>query len=165
LQDDIAKTRGLAAANEALQKQVADLQAQLSKLQQQMDAQNRRPAPKPVEEKSSWLLTLAPAPSPAGAITQQHNPNERKEMTHITVPLPDDVAKTYYEAAQKLSDHLAEIGQSPSPQTLMRFVLASYTADEIASQFDLALRNFVGAPIPDEPDVCVFSPEFENVSA
>jgi hypothetical protein len=70
LQDDIAKTRGLAAANEALQKQVADLQAQLSKLQQQMDAQNRRPAPKPVEEKSSWLtwlLTLAPAPSPAAA--------------------------------------------------------------------------------------------------
>jgi hypothetical protein len=86
-------------------------------------------------------------------------------MTHITVPLPDNVAKTYYEASQKLSDHLAEIGQSPNAQTLMRFILASFTADEIAEQFDLALRNLVGAPIPDEPDVYVFAPEFEDVPA
>ncbi len=97
--------------------------------------------------------------------TDQPNPNERKEMTHITVPLPDDVAKTYYEAAQKLSDHLAEIGQAPNAQTLMRFILASYTADEIASQFDMALRNLVGAPIPDEPDVYVFAQEFDEVPA
>jgi hypothetical protein len=86
-------------------------------------------------------------------------------MTHITVPLPDDVAKTYYEAAQKLADHMADFGQAPNPQTLMRFVLASYTADEIAAQFDMALRNLVGAPVPDEPDVYVFAPEFENVPA
>ena len=86
-------------------------------------------------------------------------------MTHITVPLPDDVAKTYYEAAQKLSDHLAEIGQAPNAQTLMRFILASYTADEIAIQFDMALRNLVGAPIPDEPDVYVFAQEFDEVPA
>jgi len=85
-------------------------------------------------------------------------------MTHITVPLPDDVAKTYYAAAEKLSDHLAEIGQTPNAQTLMRFILASYSADEIAGQFDLALRNLVGAPIPDEPDVYVFAPEFENAA-
>jgi hypothetical protein len=86
-------------------------------------------------------------------------------MTHITVPLPDDVAKIYYSAAEKLSDHLAEIGQAPSAQTLMRFILASYSADEIANQFDLALRNLVGAPIPDEEDVYVFSPEFDEVPA
>ncbi len=86
-------------------------------------------------------------------------------MTHITVPLPDDVAKTYYEAAQKLSDHLAEIGQAPNAQTLMRFILASYTPDEIASQFDMALRNLVGAPIPDEQDVYVFAAEFDEVPA
>jgi hypothetical protein len=46
----------------------------------------------------------------------------------------------------------------------MRFILASYSADEIAGQFDLALRNLVGAPIPDEPDVYVFAPEFENAA-
>ena len=85
-------------------------------------------------------------------------------MTHITVALPDDVAKIYYQAAEKLSDHLAEIGQAPDARTLMRFILASFSPDEIAVQFDHALRNLVGAPIPDEPDVYVFAPEFENVA-
>jgi hypothetical protein len=86
-------------------------------------------------------------------------------MTHITVALPDEVANTYYEAAQKLSDHLADIGQAPNVQTLMRFILASYTPDEIAGQFDMALRNLVGAPVPNEPDVYVFAPEFETAAA
>ena len=86
-------------------------------------------------------------------------------MTHITVALPDDVAKIYYEAAQKLADHLADLGPTPNAQTLMRFVLASYTPDEIAAQFDMALRNLVGAPVPDEADVYVFAQEFDNVPA
>ena len=85
-------------------------------------------------------------------------------MTHITVALPDDVAKTYYAAAEMLSDHLAEIGQAPNAQTLMRFILATYSAEEIANQFDLALRNMVGAPVPDEPDIYVFAPEFEHAA-
>lgn len=85
-------------------------------------------------------------------------------MTHITVALPDAVAQQYYAASEKLSDHLAEIGQAPDARTLMRFTLAGLDADDITRNFDLALRNMVGAPIPDEPEHWVFSPEFENVA-
>jgi hypothetical protein len=84
-------------------------------------------------------------------------------MTHITVPLPAEVAKQYYSAAEKLSDHLAELGQAPDAQTLMRFILSSYRDDDIARAFDLALRTMVGAPIPDEPDIYVFTPEFDHI--
>jgi hypothetical protein len=65
LQDDIAKTRGLATSNEALQKQVTGLQAQLGKLQQQMDAQAR--AQKAPEQKPgllNWIFNLLPTASP-----------------------------------------------------------------------------------------------------
>jgi hypothetical protein len=68
LQDDIAQTRGLAAANATLQKQVADLQAQLTKLQQELTAQSHPAPPKPPEQTSSllsWLFNKAPTPSPA----------------------------------------------------------------------------------------------------
>lgn len=84
-------------------------------------------------------------------------------MTHITIALPDAVAQQYYAAAEKLSSHLAVLGQTPDAQTLMRFTLASYDANDIAEAFDRTLRNMVGAPMPDEPDVWVFSPEFEHV--
>jgi uncharacterized protein YoxC len=65
LQDDIAKTRGLAAANDALQKEVADLQAQISQLQQALAAQSHPASPKPSEEKSWWQFWLStPTPTP-----------------------------------------------------------------------------------------------------
>lgn len=83
-------------------------------------------------------------------------------MTHITIALPDAVAQQYYAAAEKLSSHLALLGQTPDAQTLMRFTLASYDADDITEAFDRTLRNMVGAPVPNEPDVWVFTPEFEN---
>lgn len=83
-------------------------------------------------------------------------------MTHITVALPDNVAQQYYTAAEKLSGYLSEFGQPPSAQTLMRFMLSSHNADDIAKTFDLTLRNMVGAPLPQEPDVWVFEPEFQN---
>jgi hypothetical protein len=81
-------------------------------------------------------------------------------MMHITVALPDDVAQEYYNASEKLKEVL-EVGQ-PDPQTLMRFMLAGFTAHDIAAHFDRALRNITGAPIPEETDTWVFSPGFEN---
>ena len=83
-------------------------------------------------------------------------------MLHITVALPDDVAQEYYNASQKLADYLGGEPR-PSPQTLMRLILAGFTADDVTEQFDRALRNLTGAPIPDESDTYVFAPEFENI--
>ena len=81
-------------------------------------------------------------------------------MMHITVALPDEVAQEYYNASEKLKEVL-EVGQ-PDPQTLMRFMLAGFTAHDIAAHFDRALRNITGAPMPEETDTWVFSPGFEN---
>ena len=81
-------------------------------------------------------------------------------MMHITVALPDDVAQEYYNASEKLKEVL-EVGQ-PDAQTLMRFMLAGFTAHDIAAHFDRALRNITGAPMPEETDTWVFSPGFEN---
>ena len=63
-------------------------------------------------------------------------------------------------ASEKLKEVL-EVGQ-PDPQTLMRFMLAGFSAHDIAAHFDRALRNITGAPMPDEADTWVFSPEFET---
>ena len=82
-------------------------------------------------------------------------------MMHITVALPDDVAQQYYTASEKL-DKALQLGSAPDAQTLMRFMLAGFTSDDIAAHFDRALRNLTGAPMPDETDTWVFSPEFEN---
>lgn len=81
-------------------------------------------------------------------------------MMHITVALPDEVAQEYYNASEKLKEVL-EVGQ-PDAQTLMRFMLAGFSSDDIAAHFDRALRNITGAPMPEETDTWVFSPGFEN---
>jgi hypothetical protein len=82
-------------------------------------------------------------------------------MMHITVALPDEVAQQYYNASEKLADVL-QAGTAPPAQTLMRFMLAGFDADDIVQRFDRALRNITGAPVPDETDTWVFSPEFEK---
>jgi hypothetical protein len=82
-------------------------------------------------------------------------------MMHITVALPDEVAQQYYNASEKLEKAL-QLGTTPDSQTLMRFMLAGFSADDIAEHFDRALRNITGAPMPDETDTWVFSPGFEN---
>jgi hypothetical protein len=82
-------------------------------------------------------------------------------MMHITVALPDEVAQRYYTASEKL-DQALQLGTKPDPQTLMRFMLAGFSADDIAEHFDRALRNITGAPMPDETDTWVFSPGFED---
>ncbi len=82
-------------------------------------------------------------------------------MMHITVALPDDVAQEYYTASEKLKEHL-QLVSPPDPQTLMRFMLAAFSADDVAAHFDRALRNITGAPMPDETDTWVFSPGFED---
>ena len=82
-------------------------------------------------------------------------------MMHITVALPDEVAQQYYNASEKL-DKALQLGTTPDAQTLMRFMLAGFSADDIAEHFDRALRNITGAPRPDETDTYVFSPGFEN---
>ena len=81
-------------------------------------------------------------------------------MMHITVALPDEVAQEYYNASEKLKEVL-EVGQ-PDAQTLMRFMLAGFSSDDITAHFDRALRNITGAPMPQEIDTWVFSPGFEN---
>ena len=45
----------------------------------------------------------------------------------------------------------------------MRVMLASFDADDVAEHFDRVLRNISGAPMPDETDTYVFSPEFDTV--
>ena len=45
---------------------------------------------------------------------------------------------------------------------LMRFTPAGFTSDDVADHFTRALRNITGAPMPDEPDVYVFAPGFED---
>ena len=82
-------------------------------------------------------------------------------MIHITVALPDEVAQHYYTASEILSDHL-QVENAPTAQTLMRFMLAGFTAEDITEHFDRCLRNITGAPMPDETDTYVFAPEFEN---
>jgi hypothetical protein len=82
-------------------------------------------------------------------------------VIHITIPLPDDVAQEYYNASEKLADYLGD--PAPNAQTLMRFMLAGFSADDVARHFDRALRNLTGAPMPDELDTYVFSAEFDNV--
>jgi len=82
-------------------------------------------------------------------------------MMHITVALPDEVAQEYYNASEKLKEEVLEVGQ-PDAQTLMRFMLAGFDANDIAAHFDRALRNITGAPMPEETDTWVFSPGFEN---
>jgi hypothetical protein len=82
-------------------------------------------------------------------------------MMHITVALPDEVAQEYYTASEKL-DKALQLGQKPDPQTLMRFMLAGFSADDITAAFDSALRNITGMPVPDETDTWVFSPGFED---
>jgi hypothetical protein len=90
-------------------------------------------------------------------------------MMHITVALPDEVAQEYYNASEKLHEYLKDQDASgentklaPDAQTLMRFMLAGFTSDDIANHFDRVLRNITGAPMPDESDTWVFSPGFEN---
>ena len=82
-------------------------------------------------------------------------------MMHITVALPDDVAQEYYNASEKLKE-VWEADKAPDAQTLMRLILAGFTAHDIAAHFDRALRNITGAPMPEETDTWVFSPGFEN---
>jgi hypothetical protein len=82
LQDDIAQTRGLAAANDALQKQVAALQAQVAKLQQDLGAQSRPTPPKPVDPKPSWWEFWLPIPGPAATLNAppiNSNPTKGKK--------------------------------------------------------------------------------------
>ncbi len=80
-------------------------------------------------------------------------------MMHITVALPDEVAQEYYTASEKLKS--AIVG-APDAQTLMRFMLAGFKAEDVAEHFDRVLRNLTGAPMPDEADTYVFSRGFEN---
>ncbi len=81
-------------------------------------------------------------------------------MMHITVALPDEAAQHYYRAAEKLAEQLKDTGsQPPSAQILMRFMLCGFTDEDIARHFDRALRNLIGAPMPDEADLYVFSPD------
>jgi hypothetical protein len=89
-------------------------------------------------------------------------PERKLIVIHITVALPDEVAQHYYTASEKLAEAL-EVPAAPTAQTLMRFMLAGFTAEDIAQHFDRTLRNITGAPMPDETDTYVFSPEFENV--
>ncbi|HEY0256150.1 MAG TPA: hypothetical protein VGC39_01810 [Candidatus Methylacidiphilales bacterium] len=82
-------------------------------------------------------------------------------MMHITVALPDEAAQQYYRASEKLAEQLKDTGsQPPTAQVLMRFMLTAFSEEDITRHFDRALRNITGAPMPDEADLYVFSPDF-----
>ena len=81
MQDDVAKTHEIVTANETLQKQVADLQTAMSKLQDEL-TQNRQQAPvvsvtppKPAE-KTGWLAWFLSFFSPPSQLT---NPTKGKK--------------------------------------------------------------------------------------
>ena len=78
----------------------------------------------------------------------------------ITLPVPDNVAREYFVAAEKLTTHLAPIGAAPDARTLMVMVLASIDAEELVAQFDLALRSIIDTPIP--PKDWDVPPDFRN---
>src|ERR1700683_3326819 len=63
LQDEVVKTREIAAVNDALQKQVADLQAALTKLQEELARSQQAPpaVPKPTEK--AWWQFWSPTPT------------------------------------------------------------------------------------------------------
>jgi len=82
-------------------------------------------------------------------------------MTFMTVELPKDVAQEYYNASEKIRTAL-NLEKPPTAQMLMRFMLAGFTSDDVADHFARALRNITGAPMPDEPDIFVFAPGFED---
>ena len=73
-------------------------------------------------------------------------------MIFVTLAVPDNVAEEYYAASEKLASHLRSIGPAPDAKTLMTIVLASYTADDLARTFDLALRSMAGEPPPEDED-------------
>jgi hypothetical protein len=82
-------------------------------------------------------------------------------MTFMTVEMPKDVAQEYYNASEKLRTAL-NLEKPPTAQMLMRFMLAGFTSNDVADHYTRALRNITGAPMPDEPDVYVFAPGFED---
>ena len=80
-------------------------------------------------------------------------------MTYITIPLPDNVMQQYEEASRQLTEYLGPGAAAPDPSTLMRFVLSSKTTQDLVWEFDYALRNLTGAPIPNEPERWIMPPE------
>lgn len=73
-------------------------------------------------------------------------------MTTIFLDLPDDVAREYFLAAEKLSAHFSSIGETPDAQTLMNFTLASLNSDDIARNFDWSLHHMLSPREEDESE-------------
>jgi hypothetical protein len=63
-----------------------------------------------------------------------------KTMLTLNLTMPEAVFSEFSEAADKLNQRFGHPKDAISPKTLMAFALARYDADDLCSQFDLALR-------------------------
>jgi hypothetical protein len=63
-------------------------------------------------------------------------------MLTINLTIPENLYQLYGNAADQLNQHLGADRQKPmiDGKTLMAFALARYEAEDLCSQFDLALR-------------------------
>lgn len=69
-------------------------------------------------------------------------------MISLNIQLPEPVAAEYYQAADELNKRFAGTQAKIDAKSLMAFVLARYDAEDVAAQFDLALRLVRGSAAP-----------------
>jgi hypothetical protein len=61
-------------------------------------------------------------------------------MTTLSVPMPEEVAAVYYDAAEQINRDYGPNEPAVDPKALMAFVLSRYDMHEVCAQFEVALR-------------------------
>lgn len=69
-------------------------------------------------------------------------------MTTLSVPLPDEVAAVYFDAAEQINREHGNPDPKVDPKALMAFVLSRYDMHDVCAQFDLAMRVIAGRQQP-----------------
>lgn len=71
-----------------------------------------------------------------------HPPGEAKEkpMTTLSVPMPEEVAAVYFDAAEAINRDYGPKEPAVDAKALMAFVLSRYDMHEVCAQFEVALR-------------------------
>lgn len=75
-------------------------------------------------------------------------------MITLNITLPETVAAEYYQAADELNQRFGDTKPKIEAKSLMAFTLSRYDANDVCTQFDLALRIVRAsepAPNPENP--------------